>query len=524
MASFAHPLGVPFRSRLARSTLPLVAGLARSEDGVEEAALAQRAAAGDGDAFAVLYERYESRVYNLCYRVLGNRDDAADATQDAFVNVLRRLPKLEGRELAFGSYVFTCARNASYDLIERRRRTEPSDGIPEHATPLGGGVGGGGIGPDPGEPEDDPERNVLLEARNEEIRAANLELPGRQREVLALRELEELSYDEIAEIMDMNRNSVAQLISRARIGLRDALRGSALASIATNSPHCERALTLIALQQDGQLDERSEDADWLGDHLIACDTCRLGREAMEEAGVSYRAWLPITAGPLLFRETMAEAAELVDADWSETISRREATPAAVTAGGRLLPHRRLDVVLVGVLAILVLLVGLVSAASDDEPLRTGVPVADEQEVTPTDAEPKRDPPAKPKRKRRQDEPAPAAVPGDEQAAEDTSSSESAARPPAEEPRNRARRRDRVERTEEAVDEGGLTPGETTDSAPPTPTETTPTETIPTETTPEEPPTCRDAAGLPIPCTQNPGGSTCTPGTPNCPRGGRLLRP
>ena len=58
-----------------------------------------------------------------------------------------------------------------------------------------------------------------------------------------------------------------------------------------------------------------------------CHTCRLGRDAMQEAGVSYRAWAPIAAGPLLFRETMAQAAEHVGADWSETIARHEARRA-----------------------------------------------------------------------------------------------------------------------------------------------------------------------------------------------------
>ena len=186
----------------------------------DEARLAERAIAGDGNAFAELYGRYEKRAYNLCLRILGSEDEAADATQDAFVNVLRRLPKLEGRELAFGSYLFTSARHACYDLIEQRKRAEPTEEPPE---PTNG---------EPGDPEDDPERNLLLEASQEEIRRANAELPERQREVLALRELEELSYDEIAEIMDMNRNSVAQLISRARINLRDALRGTALATVA----------------------------------------------------------------------------------------------------------------------------------------------------------------------------------------------------------------------------------------------------------------------------------------------------
>jgi RNA polymerase sigma factor (sigma-70 family) len=214
--------------------------------------------------------------------------------------VLRRLPKLEGRDLAFGSYLFTSARHACYDLIERRKRTEPSDEILEGATPVGGGVGGGGLGFDPGDPHDDPERNVLLSARQDEIREANAALPERQREVLVLRELEDLSYDEIAEIMAMNRNSVAQLISRARINLRDALRGTALASIAASTADCERALPLLASRQDGQ---GQRDEGWLDEHLLACDTCGLSCEAMEEAGVSYRAWLPVAAAPVLFRET-----------------------------------------------------------------------------------------------------------------------------------------------------------------------------------------------------------------------------
>jgi hypothetical protein len=58
----------------------------------DEARLAERAIGGDGNAFAELYGRYEKRVYNLCLRILGSEDEAADATQDAFVNVLKRLP------------------------------------------------------------------------------------------------------------------------------------------------------------------------------------------------------------------------------------------------------------------------------------------------------------------------------------------------------------------------------------------------------------------------------------------------
>src|SRR5262245_36488841 len=96
----------------------------------EETRLARAAAAGDGEAFATLYERYARRAYNLALRLSGSEDDAADAVQEAFLSVMRRLPEIEAeRELAFGSYLFTATRNATYDLIRRQQRTRPSDSI-----------------------------------------------------------------------------------------------------------------------------------------------------------------------------------------------------------------------------------------------------------------------------------------------------------------------------------------------------------------------------------------------------------
>jgi RNA polymerase sigma factor (sigma-70 family) len=436
MAIAIQPYGGPLiDSGRTRSTFNRMA--AAEDRSADEARLAQRAVAGDGDAFATLYTRYEKRAYNLCLRILGSEDDAADATQEAFVNVLKRLPKLEGRDLAFGSYLFTSARHACYDLIERRKRAEPSDEIAEGAVPVGGGVGGGGIGFEPGDPHEDPERNVLLAARQDEIRDANAQLPARQREVLVLRELEDLSYDEIAELMEMNRNSVAQLISRARINLRDALRGTALASVATSSADCERSLALLAARQDGQ---PGRDDGWLDEHMKACETCPLAREAMEEAGISYRAWLPVAAGPLLFRETVASAAEAVGADWSDVIARHEARMAAPqglrarlkaaagAAGGQpgsaraaLSRHRKRDVALVGAIALVLLLVGFAASLGDGTKVEDPVPVADEQPAE-TAEEPAPEPkqekpePGKPAKKKRSGSPqgAPAAAPDEPQ--------------------------------------------------------------------------------------------------------------
>jgi RNA polymerase sigma factor (sigma-70 family) len=260
--------------------------------------LARRAAAGDHAAFAELYDRYERRAYNLCYRITGSADDAADATQETFLKVLERLPKLRERELNFAAYVMTAARNASYDLIERRKRATPTSEFPEVAS---------------ADDHDAPERSALRDAHQEQIRLANLKLPERQREVLALRELNELSYDEVARIMGMNQNSVAQLISRARINLRDGLRQTALGSVASASPECDQALPLLAKHQDGLLEDP-----WLVEHLMECGACRVRLEAMEEAAVAYRQWILLVPA-LWLREDTAQAAERVNSGWSRRV-------------------------------------------------------------------------------------------------------------------------------------------------------------------------------------------------------------
>ncbi len=274
----------------------------------DEGRLARAAAAGDGAAFAALYDSYEKRIYNFCLRLVGSQEDAADATQDAFVKVLQRLPKITG-ELNFGAYLFTAARNASYDIIGRRKRAEPVEEI--------GDVSGRPLhGDERGHIDLDPERAAMLAALQESVQAANARLPERQREVLALRELDEMSYDDIAVVMDMNRNSVAQLISRARIKLRDELVGSALASVSSATPDCQRALPLIAMRQDGQLDD-ADDKAWLKAHIADCATCKVSIDAMEEAGVSYRAWAPIVPLLWLRKATIAKAAQRTGFNWSD---------------------------------------------------------------------------------------------------------------------------------------------------------------------------------------------------------------
>jgi DNA-directed RNA polymerase specialized sigma24 family protein len=135
-------------------------------------------------------------------------------------------------------------------------------------------------------------RGVLgMASLQERVRDCNARLPTRQREVLALRALAGLSYDEMAAVMDLNRAGVAQLIARARLALAEELRGTPVIERSTARPECARAMPMMASLIDGQLQEPAERA-WLDRHLDGCERCVQTRQALNEADLSYRAWLP----------------------------------------------------------------------------------------------------------------------------------------------------------------------------------------------------------------------------------------
>ncbi len=173
--------------------------------------LSQRALGGDRDAFTELFGRYEPGLYNVVYRVTGNREDAADITQEAFLRVYARLDDLRGREINLAAYLHRTARNLVYDHASARGRERPTATIERDA------------GADPSLAAD-PALSALAAAQGDDVRAANARLPERHRLVLALRELEGMSYAEIGRVLDITTGAVAQLLARARLALRRELR------------------------------------------------------------------------------------------------------------------------------------------------------------------------------------------------------------------------------------------------------------------------------------------------------------
>jgi DNA-directed RNA polymerase specialized sigma24 family protein len=129
----------------------------------------------------------------------------------------------------------------------------------------------------------------LAQAVALELAAATAKMPQRHREVLALRELLQLSHQEISRVIGIEPTAIPPLLARARLRLRRELRGGPDA--APDCPDSERSMRALAKRQDGELPDQPENA-WLLEHLGACEPCTRAHAAMLEASVCYRAWRP----------------------------------------------------------------------------------------------------------------------------------------------------------------------------------------------------------------------------------------
>lgn len=151
----------------------------------------------DRQALDALVRRHQTRVYGLAYRILGNREDALDATQEAFLTLFRKASSFKGKS-AFTTWMYRVVVNASYDVSRRsHRREEPVVEV------------------DPGHQPDSTEE---VEGRLWLQQALSF-LPADQRTAVVLRDVHGLSYDEIAEVTKTRIGTVKSRIARARAGL-----------------------------------------------------------------------------------------------------------------------------------------------------------------------------------------------------------------------------------------------------------------------------------------------------------------
>jgi RNA polymerase sigma-70 factor (ECF subfamily) len=182
---------------------------------LSDADLVSRAQRGDSSAFATLVTKYQHRVYNTCYRMCHNPEDALDLTQSAFLKALEALPRFEARA-SFFTWLFRIAVNLvlSHRRAQRRRpvlslRQSDDEGRPyeppaEHAA-------------------DDPSRHAEQAELRQRLEDALLRLDAEFRAAVVLRDVERLEYAAIAEILELPVGTVKSRIHRGRLMLRALL-------------------------------------------------------------------------------------------------------------------------------------------------------------------------------------------------------------------------------------------------------------------------------------------------------------
>lgn len=166
--------------------------------------LIARARAGDHAAFEQLFDQYQTPIYNYIHRLMGSAEDAYDMTQDAFLKAYLALPKTS-EDLRVGAWLYRIATNVCYDELRHRKlvKWQPWEAFISvfHPTQVA---------------KDSPEREAFHREDGEEVQLILEKLHPKYRTCLVLREYHDLSYDEIADVLNTTRAAVKSLLFRAR--------------------------------------------------------------------------------------------------------------------------------------------------------------------------------------------------------------------------------------------------------------------------------------------------------------------
>ncbi len=174
----------------------------------EELQLIRLVLAGETEAFEALVRAHEKNVYNLALRMTGDPQDAEDMAQEAFLKAYRSLGDFRG-ESRFSVWLYRVVSNVCLDFLRRRSR-RPSVSLTEEDDE------GEELQRDVPDERFSPEALLERKLTREAVRAGLRELPEEQRQILLLREIEGLSYEEIGEILDLEPGTVKSRIFRAR--------------------------------------------------------------------------------------------------------------------------------------------------------------------------------------------------------------------------------------------------------------------------------------------------------------------
>ncbi len=180
-----------------------------------EQELVQRAKDGDQTAFEQLVHDNEKRIYNLVLRMVGNPEDALDLSQEAFLNAWKGLGSFKG-DSSFATWLYRLASNACLDFLRSKKRRQDTLGAPlslddEEAAPP------------PADNRHQPQEQLERKERTRALYRALHALPDHHRQILVMRELSGLSYQEISDILELDMGTVKSRLTRARLALKKFL-------------------------------------------------------------------------------------------------------------------------------------------------------------------------------------------------------------------------------------------------------------------------------------------------------------
>jgi len=194
--------------------------MSKSPPAISDRELIDRFNAGDRAAFDVLVERYAGRAYQIAYGVLGNREDAEEVAQDVFVRVLKALPRFRG-DSEFTTWMYRIAMNLARNKYRWNKSRGGQKSVSIDAPPEGRDEADNGI--DLPENRMAPGEQVAMEELERNVADELTQLPPLYREALVLRNVEELSYEDIAVLLGCKLGTIKSRIARAREELRKRL-------------------------------------------------------------------------------------------------------------------------------------------------------------------------------------------------------------------------------------------------------------------------------------------------------------
>jgi RNA polymerase sigma-70 factor (ECF subfamily) len=181
-----------------------------------ETRLAKLARNGDRGAFAELVELYKDKIYHLAYRMLNNKHEAEDAVQETFMRVYTNLHRYDEQQ-KFSTWIFRIGTNHCIDRLRKRKHSAYS-----LDAEMPDGEGNDYYSMLPGN-EDTPEQQIILSETQLLIRKAIDALPEKYKSVVILRYLQDMSLQEISDVLDMPVTTVKTRVHRGREYLRKRL-------------------------------------------------------------------------------------------------------------------------------------------------------------------------------------------------------------------------------------------------------------------------------------------------------------